>query len=397
MANTIITKDMLMKEVIRKLDKKASIYPLANRAYEGELKRQWQTVTVQEYPSFDMDLGVTLWDDITAEDWTITDHDLTIDQSANKNLKVKDIELIRSNLSLETGLAARVAEAIRRMYDQFTATTAVVWVNAANKLKEFAPWTLAKWDVIDEINSIAQKLEEANVDIDAWNVFLFINPAVKALINNSDLVSGFDKWLALRMKGYAWDIAWMHTVSTNNLPYKQSITIDWLPTDWDTLTIHWVVFTFQTAGTAAAAWDISIWADAAATQTNTINAINLTWTASATTYIAVSAADQLLLKWAYVNLSAFNASDVGWITAGKYIVVSESADNLALWTAWRVIFAMESNAVNVPAQMTWMKITEATQGFYSNLLFEHAFWGAVLWSNDLRVATYEITNWTTVA
>jgi len=396
MANTIITKDMLMKEVIRKLDKKAVIYPLANRAFEWELRRQWQTVTVQEYPSFDMDLWVTLWDDITAEDWTITDHDLTIDQSANKNLKVKEIELIRSNLSLENGLASRVAEAIRRMYDQFTAVTAVTWVNAANKLKENAPATLVKTDVIDEINSIAQKLEEANVDIDAWNVFLFINPAVKALINNSDLVSGFDKWLALRMKWYAWSIAWMHTVSTNNLPFKQSITLDWLPTDADTITIAWVVFTFQTAWSAAAAWDISIWADAAATQANLIAAVNWTWTPSATTYIEVSAADRLTLKWAYVNLAAFS-SDVWSLTAWKYIVVSESADNLALWTAWRVMFAMESNAVNVPAQMTWMKITEATQWFYSNLLFEHAFWWAVLWSNDLRVATYEITNWTTVS
>jgi hypothetical protein len=34
MANTIITTPQLMAEVIRKLDKKASIFPLANRAFE---------------------------------------------------------------------------------------------------------------------------------------------------------------------------------------------------------------------------------------------------------------------------------------------------------------------------------------------------------------------------
>jgi len=396
MANTIITTPQLMAEVIRKLDKKASIFPLANRAYEGELRRMWQIITVQEYPSFEMELWTTLWEDITSSDWAIADHNLTIDQSAKKNLKIKDIELIRSNLSLENGLAARIAQSIRVVNDQFTAVTAVKWVNDTNKIKDLAPWTLVKTDVVDEVNAIAQKLEEANVDVDAWNVYLFINPAVRALINNSDLNIWFDKWLNARLKGFAWMLAWMNVISTNNLPYKQKITLDGLPTDADTITINWVVFTFQTAWSAAAAWDISIWADAAATQANLIAAVNWTWTPSATTYIDVSAADRQLLRQAYVNLWAFT-SDIWAFTAWRYIVISESADNLALWTASRVMFAMETNAVNVPFQMIGMKTTDWEKSFSKNLLWENAWGWAVLWSNDKRIATYDITNWTTVA
>lgn len=396
MANTIITTPQLMAEVIRKLDKKASIFPLANRAFEWELKRMWQIITVQEYPSFEMSLWVTLWDDITAEDWAITSHNLTIDQSANKNLKVKDIELIRSNLALENGLAARIAQSIRVVNDQFTATTAVTWVNATNKLKEWAPATLTKTDIVDEINSISQKLEEANVDVDAWNVYLFINPAVRALINNSDLNIGFDKWLQARIKGFAWMLSWMNVISTNNLPFKQKITLDGLPADWETYVVNWVTFTFQTAWTAAAAWDISIWATAAATQDNLIAAINGTWTPSATTYIEVSAANRQLLRQAYVNLSAFT-SDIGYFTAWRYIAITWTVTNLTMWTASRVMFAMETNAVNVPFQMIGMKVTDAEKGFYKNLLWENAWGWAVLWSNDKRIATYEMTNWVAVA
>jgi hypothetical protein len=38
------------------------------------------------------------------------------------------------------------------------------------------------------------------------------------------------------------------------------------------------------------------------------------------------------------------------------------------------MFAMETNAVNVPFQMIGMKVTDAEKGFYKNLLWENA-WG----------------------
>jgi hypothetical protein len=47
--------------------------------------------------------------------------------------------------------------------------------------------------------------------------------------------------------------------------------------------------------------------------------------------------------------------------------------------------------------MIGMKVTDAEKGFYKNLLWENAWGWAVLWSNDKRIATYEMTNWVAVA
>jgi hypothetical protein len=59
MSNTIILADLLMKEVVRNLDKSASIFPIANQAFTGDLRQQGNTVVVQTLPSFDMDLKQT--------------------------------------------------------------------------------------------------------------------------------------------------------------------------------------------------------------------------------------------------------------------------------------------------------------------------------------------------
>lgn len=399
MANSFPLKDFLTKEVIRKLDKTTSIFRNANRAFEWQLKKQWQTIFVSEYQSFDMDRGITLWEDIPATDWSIDEHSLTIDQTANKNLKVKDIELVRSNLSLDNWLASRIAEAIWRMKDQYTAVTAVTWVADSNKLKEYAPETLTKVNVIDEIAVIAQTLEQNNVDLDAWNTTLYINPEVKRLIWTSNLVTWFDKWLKMRIKGFAWELHSFNVVSTNNLPFKQSLTLSWQPiandTLWITVTdIKWVTttITFTFKASAAAAWDVTIWWDKATTQQNLINAIKWIWT----WFVDVSEVNRKHLLNANVALSAFNGSDVAWVTAWRYIVLAEWTTNLTLWTPSRIMFAMQTNSVNVPFQFIDMKTTGAEKWFYSSLLWEEAWGWAVLWSNALRIATYEMTNWLTV-
>jgi hypothetical protein len=51
-----------------------------------------------------MDLGQTSGEVITAEDWAITSENLVINEVFNKNLKIKDIEAIQSNLELRSQL-----------------------------------------------------------------------------------------------------------------------------------------------------------------------------------------------------------------------------------------------------------------------------------------------------
>ena len=134
MSNTIITKALLQKEVIRNLDKKAVIFPVANQAYTWELRQQGDTVSVQTLPSFNMDLGQTAGNAITAEDWAITSEDLTISNVFTKNLKIKDLEEIQSNLSLRSDLSWRLAESMVRTYDQYVARLAQANVYSWNQI-----------------------------------------------------------------------------------------------------------------------------------------------------------------------------------------------------------------------------------------------------------------------
>ena len=104
MTNTIIVANLLQREVIKNLDKKSVIFPCANPAYTGELKEKGTTVEVETLPSFNMDMGQTAGDDITAVDWAITYETLVINEVFNKNLKIKDLEAIQSNLNLRSQL-----------------------------------------------------------------------------------------------------------------------------------------------------------------------------------------------------------------------------------------------------------------------------------------------------
>ena len=401
MANTIIVANLLQKEVIKNLDKKAVIFPCANPAYTGELKEKGTTVEVETLPSFNMDMGQTAGNDITAQDWAITSETLVINEVFNKNLKIKDLEAIQSNLNLRSQLWGRIAEATARTYDQYVASLIVENTYSWNRLVQGSPATETTSTITTTLDAIAQTLEEQNVDVAWGDVYCFINPACKGLINSSDLYKSFDKWLAHRQKGYIGDYAWMMIISTNNLPFKQKITLTTIPTanDTFTMTIKWtaIVWTFVASGGASSAWDISIWANAAAAQANMVLAINWTWTPAAATYIDVSAANRKLIANALCNLTTF-ASDVTYFTAAYYVLLAEAVTpaDFVIWTASKVLMAVEKNAVNFVSQQDWYKITDAEKWFYSNLLAENAFGWKVFAINARKMVTKEVTNWATV-
>lgn len=399
MSNTIITKELLQKEVTKNLDKNASIFPIANRQYEWELKKQGQTVTVQQLPSFDMDQGITAWWDITAEDWAITSENLTCDQAMNKAIKILDIEDTRSNLDLASMLWWRLQESVNRAYDQFTAVTAVRWAITANRLVEGSPATESSSTAFWTVESFRYTTDQQNV---SDNVFLFVNPIFKSFLRQSSLLDNTETWIWMRINWEVWRASDLRVIMTNNLPFKQKITLVTIPTAWDTFTITvWsttITFTFVASWTAANAWEISIWANAAAAQANMVLAINWTWTPWATTYIDLSAANRKLLRNAFVQMTSFS-SNVSYLTAWKYVLLAEvvTPADFVLWTASRVLFSMDNNAVNIARQLVWYKMTDAEKWFYKNVLVEDVYWWAVLNDNDKRIITKEIANWVTIA
>ena len=388
MTNTIIVKDLLMKDVVRNLDKKASIFPVANQQYTGDLKQQWDTVTVQTLPSFDMDLGQTAWDDITVEDWAITSDDLTVDQVFTKALKIKDLEAIQSNLSLRSQLTSRLAESMARAFDQFVAQLAMLNVNSSNALVPWVPATETSSTTFATVESMRVKLEEQNVEA-AW---LFVNPAFKSLLVQSSAFDNTDTWAWIAIKWKVWQMWSFTVVMTNNLPYRIKLSIagwDVSPNDTLTLTIWGTAIVWTYVASPTAAWDIDIWGTATITWVNTVAAIN--WTTPGSLYVEVSAANRKLMTNALVTATTVSAW-IWHITAAKSITTAESMDNTTLWSAWRVLIWMDSFSVNFVKQLDWFKIKDAEKWFYSRLLIENAYWWAVFTENAKRIVTKDITN-----
>ena len=217
MANTIIRPTIFSKEVIRNRDIKNVFYRYTNSAYTWELKKAWDTVTVQTLPTLSF-AAWTAWGAITNTDFTITSENLVIDTVKQLRITLKDIEETQSNLEIESKIAWRFAEAEARLFDEAVRdqilVTQVADIPAWNKLNSWAPITLTKANVFEQIELMKVALAEQNV---TDNIALFVSPSAASLLRQSWLLDNSDKWLSTRIKWYMWMISWLEVVETNAL------------------------------------------------------------------------------------------------------------------------------------------------------------------------------------
>lgn len=212
MANTIIVPKLFAREVVRNRDLKNVFYNYVNSAFTGELKKAGDTVTVQTLPT----LNFAKWvagDPITNSDFTITSENLVIDNTNQLWIQLKNVEVIQSNLDLETAVAWRFGEAEGRLIDEAVRDTILNATNV-NTLNKAAPITLTKDNVYSEIEKMKVVLAENNV---TENLVLFVAPKVASVLRQSGLLDNTDTWLAVRTKGYLGIIAWVKIVETNSL------------------------------------------------------------------------------------------------------------------------------------------------------------------------------------
>ncbi|TRZ47958.1 MAG: hypothetical protein D4S01_11270 [Dehalococcoidia bacterium] len=403
MSNTIILKDILAKKTIAKLNKEIVIAQVANTEYEGELRTQGDTVSVQTFPNVDLTYGGTAGDDITAVDWAITAEDLEVTEVFQTNQAIKDLEAIQSNLSLQSEIAASIAYAMKLTYDRYVARLAVEGANTSNRIVPGAAVTLNNTaadadNIMTRLSQLAVKLKNSN----AFRMpYLFINPAVEALALNSNLVTGFDKGLGYRENGAIGKIFGMMAYTTTDLPVRYLVTMTGVAVADETIvftvtdnkgTAHTVTFTAKAAPSAAGEFDIA--ASAAAQVDIMVAMINGTGTPSATNYIALSAADRNYLR--SVGASAVEAS-----TTSFYVTLASSATldtlsagitNGTVSAKGVVLFACDDKSVHFVKQEDGMKVTDAPSGFRSNLLVENVYGGKVFTENAKRIATIDVTN-----
>lgn len=218
MANTIISPTLFAKEVIRNRDIKNVFYAYSNSDYTGELKKQWDTVTVQTLPTLSFATGWTAGAAISATDFTITSENLVINQVAQLRVTLKDIEMVQSNLDLETRVASRFAEAEARLFDTTIRdqilVTQVADIPAGNKIDSGAPATITKDNIFEKIEGLKVALAEQNV---TENLVLFVAPALASLLRQSGLLDASDLGLVTRTKGYMGMISGVMVVESNAL------------------------------------------------------------------------------------------------------------------------------------------------------------------------------------
>lgn len=210
MTNTIVLKDLLMKETIKLLDDKLVITQFANRAFTGELKKQGDTVTVQTFPNLVMNDVATAGENIASQYFVIKDEDLVINKVGNANYEIKDIEEIQSNLDLQSNVADRLAYQLARKYDTFVGDLAID--GAAN---EVATAALTKANVFAEIEKMRVKLEEDNAGDDSA---LFVRPDVASLIRQAPERDGFREGAEARIKAYVGTWSDFKIYQSNNVP-----------------------------------------------------------------------------------------------------------------------------------------------------------------------------------
>lgn len=212
--NTIIKENLLVKETIRLLDKQFVVMPWANTMYEGEIKKQGDTVSIQTFPNISWNSGTTAGASISATTYSITKETLTVDQLATFRVQTSNIEEIQSNLSLRTKVAERMSYGQADVLEQFVISLASAGVVAGNKLWAYAT-ALAKATIVAAIGDMRQKLSENNV---FSNSALFVRPAITNILKQAPEFDGFREGLDVRRQpGFIGRIHGFEVFETNNV------------------------------------------------------------------------------------------------------------------------------------------------------------------------------------
>ncbi len=229
MANTTFNPIIFSKKVVKNRDIKNVFYSYTNSDFKWELNAAWDTVKVQTLPTLSFSAW-TAWEAITNTDFTITQETLLIDQTRQLRVTLKDIEIKQSDLTLESKVAERFAEAEARLYDEAVRdqilVTQVADIPAANKINDWAPVTLDKTNVFEEIEKMKVALAVQNT---TDNLVLFVSPQAASLLRQSNLLDASDLWLETRKKWYMWMISWIKVVETNALTASKEMICmeDW--------------------------------------------------------------------------------------------------------------------------------------------------------------------------
>lgn len=220
MAVTNFVPDLWSARLLVSLRKKAVAGGLVNRDYEGEIRREGDSVKITSIN--DVTIGTyTAHSDITVEDIDDATRSLLIDQAKYFAVELDDIEAAQQKKGGRSALDQAVDNAayqLRDVTDAFLISTMNTAVQGtANDLGTVAIHTVAK-NLYDSFVDLSVVLDEANVPEE--NRFALLKPSLYGRVLKLDefIAAGDSQSAASRGNGYVGEIAGLSLYKTNNMP-----------------------------------------------------------------------------------------------------------------------------------------------------------------------------------
>jgi hypothetical protein len=219
MAVTNFVPDLWSARLLVSLRKSAVAANLCNRDYEGEIKREGDSVKITSIN--DVTIGTyTAHTDITVEDIDDATRSLVIDQAKYFAVELDDVE--RAQAKGNGGaLAQAVDNAAYQLKDVADAFLLAAMNTAiqgtANDLGTVAIHT-TKQNLYDAIVDLGVTLDEDNVPTEGR--FVVVSPSLHGRLQKLDtfVAAGDDRGAGVRTSGFIGSVAGLDIYKSNNLP-----------------------------------------------------------------------------------------------------------------------------------------------------------------------------------
>ena len=220
MAVTNFVPDLWSSRLLVGLRKAAVAGNLVNRDYEGEIKRQGDSVKITSIN--DVTIGsYTVHTDITVEDIDDATRSLLIDQAKYFAVELDDVEAAQHVKGGGSPLAQAVDNAayqLRDVSDSFLlAAMTTAAQGTANDLGTVAIHTTAN-NLYDAIVDLGVVLDEDNVPTEGR--FVVVSPSVHGRLQklSTFIAAGDDRGAGVRTTGFIGSVAGLDIYKSNNLP-----------------------------------------------------------------------------------------------------------------------------------------------------------------------------------
>jgi len=188
--NTNVLQTTMMQDFLAHLDRNRVFTPWANRKYEGELKRQGQTIDVPVSPSHFVgtsngDAGGT----IPLKNTTISKASLTVEQVEQDRRPISDIEELRTKYSEHSEFLERMAQWLSQQQERHIGVEALRGVAADNDL-------VATPTSISDGYAVVRAMRKALAKKNVFGGAMFVTFWYQTLTCTTDSLKGYEtEWL----------------------------------------------------------------------------------------------------------------------------------------------------------------------------------------------------------